>query len=92
VFVKSVRAHLKAIRVLVESGRVLVYPVRVLLEALRLLQKHESVCRGLCDDNKSKRNHKHSNMEALDRNQPKLFDVFQLFSSKSKMFLFHPKP
>ena len=37
---KSVRVHVKVIRVLVET-------VRVPLEALRLLQRSESVCRGL---------------------------------------------
>jgi hypothetical protein len=51
-FVKSVRAHLKAIRELVEAVRILVWPVRVPVEALRLLQRHESVCRGPCDVNK----------------------------------------
>ncbi len=86
-------------------------------EALRLLQRHESVCRGPCDVNKivtkaqtfryrssgSKRN---QNVLMCSRTQsgtflhiysknfgtkPKLFDVFQLFFSKSKTYIFIPK-
>jgi hypothetical protein len=73
VFIKSMRTHVKAIRVLVEAVRVLVKSVRVPVEALRLLQRRESVCRGPCDVNKSKRKQKRSDIEAKDRNETKTF-------------------
>ncbi len=52
VFLEVAIVLLEAMRVLVEASRVLVWPVRVPAEALRLLQRHESVCRGPCDVNK----------------------------------------
>ena len=55
VLLEAVIVIFEAVRVLVEAIRVLVAvvgPVRVPAEALRLLQRHESVCRGPCDVNK----------------------------------------
>jgi hypothetical protein len=52
VLLEAVIVFLEAVRVLVEAIRVLVWPVRVPAEALRLLQRHESVCRGPSDVNK----------------------------------------
>jgi hypothetical protein len=92
VFVKSVREHVKDIRGLVEAVGVLVYPVRVPLVALRLLQKHESVCRGPCDVTKIETKAQTFRYRSLGskRNQNVLM-CSSIFSCKCGTFLFIPK-
>ncbi len=74
VLLEAVIVIFEAVRVLVEAIRVLVAvvgPVRVPAEALRLLQRHESVCRGPSDVNKIETKAQLSDIEAKDRNETK---------------------
>ncbi len=92
-FVKSVSADVKAIRVLVEAVRVLVYAPRVPLEAFRLLQRHESVCRGPYDVNKIETKAQTFPYRSLGskRKQNTLICSRIFFFAKSGTFLFIPK-